>query len=799
VSFDAGSIEASLTLDRDPFNAGLRAARKDADDFERRKVTATVDADTTRAKQQLRSLPDPKVQVQVATERLAASLAGVLRQVGSFKVTAVASLVALVPAAVGAATAVGGIGVAAAAAAAPFGLLGLAIKQAMKAGTDEAKAFKQQTDLLTVAFGAATRDAANAALTGMSSALHDIRSVLPGLRDNFTGLGEEAGRSFTQLGQQLGSTAWRDFYALMIDTAAKALPSLTDALGSVLDIVRNIATAGMPLFLRAVRGLADALGDLAKRTSNVEALRASMERGAGVMGKLWQIAKNLAGVLGGVFSAATSGSASFLNSIVTATADLSKFFRSTEGQKILKDTLAALSLFVEEIIAAIPAAVRAFGALLNIITPIFTAMMNLVRAFQKLPGGGVIGALALGFVAWKGPIGAAVALLKGIPLLLGRIKAARVTGSLVGTGGVAGAAAGRAAPAVVPINTAAATASAKAAGSTAGRAGFIAGLVAALASGRARIASTIGKMLAQVGPLFRRIPGLGAIAGVIGGGFSKAAPVVRTAVSKLGPLAAGALKLAGKVVVRGIFGWPGLIASVIWMLLPQKLKDSIKRAVGNALGAFKDAGVNLVKAIGSGIKAAAEHAIIDPIVSVLQKARNMLPFSEPRDSSSPMMRLGKSGEAMMGNVGQGIKAAQGRLVDIMKSALAPVQQAAKGALATMDFEDAARNPTQTRGQREAEIMGRISAARYATDDRGRLLNQPPPGVQRRASRDEREAMRELEDFKRSNLREDLESVVNVDIQALVANDPRVLAMLQTAIARAVQQGRRRRPGRALLA
>lgn len=43
--FHAGDIEASLELDRGPFNRGLSQARADADKFEKKKITATIDVD----------------------------------------------------------------------------------------------------------------------------------------------------------------------------------------------------------------------------------------------------------------------------------------------------------------------------------------------------------------------------------------------------------------------------------------------------------------------------------------------------------------------------------------------------------------------------------------------------------------------------------------------------------------------------------------------------------------------------------------------------------------------------------
>lgn len=52
--FHAGDIEASLELDRGPFNRGLSQARADADKFEKKKITATIDVDKTKFDEAMR-------------------------------------------------------------------------------------------------------------------------------------------------------------------------------------------------------------------------------------------------------------------------------------------------------------------------------------------------------------------------------------------------------------------------------------------------------------------------------------------------------------------------------------------------------------------------------------------------------------------------------------------------------------------------------------------------------------------------------------------------------------------------
>ena len=434
-------------------------------------------------------------------------------------------------------------------------------------------------------------------------------------------------------------------------------------------------------------------------------------------------------------------------------------------------------------------------------------------------------------------------------------------------------------------------------------AGFLAGFAASLRSGWGKVTSTLRGNLGRLAPLFRRIPGLAVIGTVFAGAFAKLGPKMSGGLGKafaaLGRMLPALLKTVGRILVRGVFGWPALIATVLWMMLPQKVKSAITRALKDAgkwvlgalratTGAVRDAGVWIAKTIAKGVTGAAKAvwgavksvgekawkalkdlaskflgagkaviqavakgvtgaakavwdaikkaaskaldalkglvkgfaaagkaivmaivngvksaagAVVDAVKGVISGARDLLPFSEPRNRSSPLHGLGRSGEAVMGNLSSGVaKGAKGLKAQVTKAleaAYAPIRAAAQQKLAAMTAEDERNAPAPaTRQQRETEIYGRISAARYATDDRGQLLNQPPPGVARIASRDEREAMAELADLRREFEREDLETAANINIKAMVPSDPKVLRQIQRSMGRSVKQARRRKPAKA---
>lgn len=94
-----------------------------------------------------------------------------------------------------------------------------------------------------------------------------------------------------------------------------------------------------------------------------------------------------------------------------------------------------------------------------------------------------------------------------------------------------------------------------------------------------------------------------------------------------------------------------------------------KAAIDTMGSSFKEAGLALLGNFVQGIKDAAGKAV-QAAKDVAQQVRDILPGSEPKDSSSPLSNLGHSGQAMMENFAAGIP--QGA-----KSAIVATRQAAQ--------------------------------------------------------------------------------------------------------------------------
>ena len=88
--------------------------------------------------------------------------------------------------------------------------------------------------------------------------------------------------------------------------------------------------------------------------------------------------------------------------------------------------------------------------------------------------------------------------------------------------------------------------------------------------------------------------------------------------------------------------------------------------VTNFFGSFKSAGANIVGNIAKGITGAVGK-VTGAVKGVLKAARNLLPFSPPKDKSSPMVGLEKNG--IVGNIAQGIMNNEGEIQKAMNRAL----------------------------------------------------------------------------------------------------------------------------------
>jgi hypothetical protein len=280
VATNVGSIDATLTLDRDPFSRELRAAKAEAEAFEHHRYTAHVDVDTDRAHRGLQ-------QVDEDSKRTEKSLSNASRG-GNLLVS---SLIALGPAAVPLAAVASTLGVGLVAAAGVGVLAILGVKHALEDGGKLGQAFNTQLKIAQTDLRALETIAARGIFGGLQTAVGALHTSMPLLRQDVTGLSVQLGLMggnvvtglvalfhqlnplFSQFGDMLvgGSAkfaAWaqsgkgvQGFLAYARD----ALPQVVHTIGELATAFGHIVQAAAPLggvTLQAISGIATAISHI---------------------------------------------------------------------------------------------------------------------------------------------------------------------------------------------------------------------------------------------------------------------------------------------------------------------------------------------------------------------------------------------------------------------------------------------------------------------------------------------------------------------------------------------------------
>lgn len=538
---------------------------------------------------ELKAIPDETVTVEVNTDRVRHGLVAAAGALSSLGVQGAFALAALGGAAIQAGVAIGGIGAAGIATLAPFGVLALAVKQRLKDGSGAATAFKGALAGLKAAFGQAFGPGADAVLQGITRGFQSITRMLPALSGGFTRLGQQAGHAIGALLTQFSNPRWTQFFQTMTSGATRAVEPLSRILSDLARIFRNIAEAGLPIFIDLLKKGADALGGLANKTSDIEALRAKIQQGVGILGQLVTIGKNAASAVLSIFKAGDS--AGFLKAIRDATTEIANFLKSGKGQNSLKELFSAIVPFVRELAHAFPTLLPVLAQIVKAANAVFLVILKVAQGLAGIPViGPTLAAVAVGFLAWAGPLKIVSALLGGIVGKLGSLAVAKIAPSLV-------------------------------AGAGAEAAGGAAGGAAAGAAGGAAGASFLSRFMSQIGLIPTRIAllfsGLGArLLPILGRAGPLAAAFGTVASTVVGVL--GASDLGGKIAnyLTGVLsatpvGWAVRLGQLVGTNIAGGLQ-SAGAAIGSAASSVANAIVSAVRAV-VGAAGAAGRAVADAV------------------------------------------------------------------------------------------------------------------------------------------------------------------------------------------
>lgn len=151
----------------------------------------------------------------------------------------------------------------------------------------------------------------------------------------------------------------------------------------------------------------------------------------------------------------------------------------------------------------------------------------------------------------------------------------------------------------------------------------------------------------------------GAVRSVVTGALRGALSVARSVFGALRSAASSAFRAvigAARSILRGLAGIVrGFVSSAV-------------DVVRNLGGAFFNAGRSIIQSMINGVRSLA-GSVKDAVGDVVQGAKDLLPFSEPRDPRSPLFGLDRAGRAIIDNLATGIRDAGGELAGALSREL----------------------------------------------------------------------------------------------------------------------------------
>jgi len=173
----------------------------------------------------------------------------------------------------------------------------------------------------------------------------------------------------------------RDVATIFINTRA-AVHNLIPAIINLLSVFVNLAAVGsgfLPGLAQKFADVTQRVRELTDQTRQSGAMSDWIQGGIHAAGELWQLLKNLASIIGTIFTAFDQSGGGALQSLVTLTGALADFLKTAQGQEILQQlgkTLAAVAKLFGTVL---------FGAI-HALAPAFVILAPLIQQFADILG-----------------------------------------------------------------------------------------------------------------------------------------------------------------------------------------------------------------------------------------------------------------------------------------------------------------------------------------------------------------------------------------------------------------------------
>lgn len=407
-------------------------------------------------------------------------------------------------------------------------------------GDDPKKAAEAIAQLTPAARGAAQ------AINAMKPALSDIRKSVQ--ETFFSGLGPRIGELGSKYLPVVGAAATRvagQFNAAgdqvlqflnhshtvgqvreSFASLGTAIGNLTPTLMPLTSVLTDVGTVGAKVLADLTMGAGDAatgFADMVSRARESGQMEAAIRRGLNELQRFGQLAGNVGGILGAMYSAGKASGNDFLGTLINITGRMREFLSSAQGQAAMVSIFTGINQAVTALLPGLEAVGSAIGQIVTnkatsgALTAIATAFSDLLVAAAPVAVA-ISRVVTAGLQPFAAAIGAAAPLIG--PLVGGLLAMKAASSALnfltAATGlktlGTAMATTARQIPAVARHLPQVATSAAAAGTAAAGAAtGVVAVGTAAktAAAGTSRIATALGRVQTVAGSVGRALPLVG--------------------------------------------------------------------------------------------------------------------------------------------------------------------------------------------------------------------------------------------------------------------------------------------------
>jgi len=411
-----------------------------------------------------------------------------------------------------------------------------ALDESLKKLAPTARAFVLEVKKLKPAFDSIGLAVQNAFFAGLAKSLDNLASaIFPSLRLGLVEIAKSINGVLNEALNVFGAKARNPMLLrnILLDIA-NIIARLADALGPVIQALLDAAAVGSRVIAELSAGFAGGLAEFAGRISKLAEngqLRQMLLDALTVMGQFFDLAKNVFGIIKGIFTAAGTTQGGGIFAFFTR---LNELINSVAGQEALTTFFAELARIGQALVPVLMSVLRAIGPVARGIADIAVAAApTLIIFFDAL--GTALASLAPAFIALGPSVASLATLLQPLATIISDLVVALAPGV----------------------------------------AAFLDGLGAGL-SALAPVATIVGQALG--GLLTAIAPLLPVIGTALAGALGILADLLIAVTTEFGPL----IKVLSQALVAGLQPLIPVLAQLITELLPTLIKFGLDLATAFA-------------------------------------------------------------------------------------------------------------------------------------------------------------------------------------------------------------------------